>query len=122
MINDNLTFRQESPSNLFISPNKSVFEEGIPFLEIVLGSHENRVKASPVYGNFEGLAPLCVCVSQHEVVYDQSMLLVKRAIDQGVDVSVGVWKYMCHVFPMLCSFIPEGRESFQFMSEWIKNH
>ena len=106
----------------FIFPYKSVFEEGIPFLEIVLGSHDNRVKASPVYGNVEGLAPLCVCVSQHEVVYDQAMLLVKRAIDEGVDVSVGAWKYMCHVFPMLCLCISEGRESFQFMSEWIQNH
>ncbi|KAL7477501.1 hypothetical protein ACHAW6_003306 [Cyclotella cf. meneghiniana] len=108
--------------NCFITPYKSVFEEGIPFLQIVLGSHENRVRASPVYGNFEDLAPLCVCISQHEVVYDQSMILVQRAIDQGVDVSVGFWKYMCRVFSMLCSFSPEGRQSFQLMSEWIKNH
>lgn len=101
---------------------QSVFEEGIPFLEIVLGSHKNRVKASPVYGNFKDLAPLCICVSEHEVVYDQAMLLARRARDQGVDVTIGVWKYMCHVFPMLCSFIPEGRESFHFMADWIKEH
>lgn len=62
------------------------------FLEIVLGSHDNRVKASPVYGNFKDLAPLCICVSEHEVVYDQAMLLAGRAMDQGVDVTVGAWK------------------------------
>ncbi|KAL9190255.1 hypothetical protein ACHAXT_007466 [Thalassiosira profunda] len=100
--------------------NQSVYDEGIPFLEQVLGSHDSRVRASPVYGDFDGLPPLCICVSRHEVVYDQSMLLAERAREQGVDVTVGVWKYMCHVFPLLCPFLPEGRESFDFMCEWIK--
>lgn len=78
----------------FSPRHQSVYDEGIPFLEKVLGSHEARVKASPVYGSFEGLPPLCICVSKHEVVYDQAMLLAKRAEDQGVDVTVGIWKYM----------------------------
>ena len=80
--------------NSFRCPYQSVYDEGIPFLEKVLGSHENRVKASPVYGSFEGLPPLCICVSKHEVVYDQAMLLAKRAEEQGVTVTVGIWKYM----------------------------
>mmetsp|Transcript_27311 Transcript_27311/g.57480 ORF Transcript_27311/g.57480 Transcript_27311/m.57480 type:complete len:584 (-) Transcript_27311:117-1868(-) len=102
--------------------NQAVYEEGIPYLEKVLGCHENRVRASPCYCDFYGLPPLCICVSQHEIVYDQTMLLAKRAEDHGVDVTVGVWKYMCHVFPMLCAFIPEGRASFKFMCDWIKDH
>ena len=102
--------------------NQSVYDEGIPYLETVLGSHEKRVEASPCYGDFAGLPPLCVCVSEHEVVYDQAILLAKRAKAQGCDVSVGCWKYMCHVFPMLCAFIPEGREAFNFMAKWIGEH
>mmetsp|Transcript_20064 Transcript_20064/g.41190 ORF Transcript_20064/g.41190 Transcript_20064/m.41190 type:complete len:104 (+) Transcript_20064:1695-2006(+) len=102
--------------------SQAVYEEGIPYLEKVLGCHENRVRASPCYCDFYGLPPLCICVSQHEIVYDQTMLLAKRAEDHGVDVTVGVWKYMCHVFPMLCAFIPEGRASFKFMCDWIKDH
>jgi acetyl esterase/lipase len=82
-------------SNFFFhSRRKSVYDEGIPYLEKVLGPHENRVKASPVFGSFVGLPPLCICVSKHEVVFDQAMLLAKRAKEQGVDVTVGVWKYM----------------------------
>ncbi|KAL7543596.1 hypothetical protein ACHAWF_007422 [Thalassiosira exigua] len=100
--------------------NQSVYDEGIPYLERVLGSKENRIRASPVYGNFEGLPPLCICVSQHEVVYDQAMTLAKRAEGQGVEVTLGVWKYLCHVFPLLCAFLPEGRESLEFMCGWIK--
>ena len=26
----------------------------------------------------------------------------------------------CHVFPLLCPFIPEGQESFEFMCDWIR--
>jgi len=101
---------------------QSVFDEGVPYLEKVLGSHEDRVKASPVFGNFTNLPPLCICVSEHEVVYDQAMLLAERAKADGVAVTVGVWKYMCHIFPLLCPFIPEGQEGFDFMCDWIKLH
>jgi len=98
--------------------NQSVYDVGIPYLETILGGH--RLAASPVYGSFAGLPPLCIVVSKHEVVYDQAMLLAERAEEQGVDVTVGVWKYMCHVFPLLCPFIPEGQESFEFMCDWIR--
>ena len=72
--------------------NQSVFDEGIPYLEVVLGSHENRVEASPIFRSFIGLPPLCICVSEHEVVYDQAMILAQRAKNQGVDVTIGTWK------------------------------
>ena len=78
-------------------------------------------------------------------MYDQTMLLAHRAKEQGVDVIVGTWKYMCvlvsfgaetvqfnlnrsefryrcHVFTMLAPFLPEGRESFDFICGWIKEH
>lgn len=72
--------------------NQSVYDEGIPYLEGILGSHENRRKASPIWGKFLGLPPLCICVSEHEVVYDQAMVLAQRAKSQGVDVTIGTWK------------------------------
>ena len=33
-------------------------------------------------------------MSKHEVVYDPSLVMADRAREQGVDVTVGVWKYM----------------------------
>eukprot|EP00986_Skeletonema_menzelii_P007853 scaffold3122_cov207-Skeletonema_menzelii.AAC.2 len=102
--------------------NQSVFDEGIPYLEVVLGSHENRVEASPIYRNFIGLPPLCICVSEHEVVYDQAMILAQRAKNQGVDVTVGTWKYMCHIFPFFAPFIPEGMEGLEFICNWMRDY
>jgi monoterpene epsilon-lactone hydrolase len=81
--------------------NQSVYDEGIPYLEVVLGCHENRVKASPIYNSFIGLPPLCICVSEHEVVYDQAIVLAQRAKKQGVDVTIGTWKCESND----CSFI-----------------
>lgn len=99
--------------------NQAVFEEGVPHFAS-LGSAENRRLQSPVHRSFRGLAPLTVVVSEHECCYDQTVLLVNRAREDGVDVTLGVWKYMCHVFPMLCMFLPEGREAIDFMVDWMR--
>lgn len=102
--------------------NQSVMEVGIPYFEQILGSDENRRRTSPVYRNMQGLPPLCVVVSEHEVVYDQTVLLVNRAREAGVQVTLGVWKFMCHVFCFLSSFVPEGQQSMDFVCDWIKTH
>jgi hypothetical protein len=33
-----------------------------------------------------------------------------------------MWKFMCHVFCFLASFVPEGQQSMDFVCDWIKNH
>ena len=48
-----------------------------------------------------------------------TMKLVNRARKQGVPVTLGVWKYMCHVFTFLWGFIPEGEESMEFACRWL---
>mmetsp|Transcript_21175 Transcript_21175/g.28174 ORF Transcript_21175/g.28174 Transcript_21175/m.28174 type:complete len:468 (+) Transcript_21175:275-1678(+) len=101
--------------------NTAVLGLGLPYLD-AQGNHEQRVAISPVYQSFVGLPPLCIVVSEHEAVYDQSILLANKARSEGVCVVLGVWKYMCHVFPLLCAFLPESRQSVDFMCDWIKNH
>lgn len=102
--------------------NASVTGLGVPFLKQKLGSDENRVRASPVHRSCAGLPPLCVVVSQHECMYDQIVALVDRARADGVDCTLGVWKYMCHVFPMLSPFVPEGRQATDFMINWMRSN
>ena len=78
-----------------------------------------RKEYSPVHRSLKGLPPLCVVVSAHEAVYDQCRELVNAARSQGVKVRLGVWNYMCHAFPMMYGLIPEGRESMEFVRDWI---
>jgi epsilon-lactone hydrolase len=96
-----------------------VFEEGIPYFS-TLGDEDSRHKESPVNISMEGLPPLCIVVSEHECCYDQNILLCNRAREAGVKVDLGVWKYMCHVWPVMCAFLPEGRSAVDFVCNWIQ--
>lgn len=97
--------------------NQRVTEVGFPFLQ----SHNpGGEECSPLHRSCRGLPPLCVVVSEHEAVYDMAVTLINRARSEGVSVTVGCWKYMCHVFPLLDLFIPEGRQAIDFMCQWMR--
>jgi len=83
-------------------------------------SSSPRHKHSPVYRSFQDIPPLCVVVSEHEGVYDQAVFLINQARAAGVPVTVGCWKYVCHVFSFLSNLIPEGEQSVQFLCEWLR--
>lgn len=100
--------------------NESVYEVGTPYLAKE-GDDEYRRQISPVYRSFKGLPPLCIVVSEHECVYDQDIMLCNNARMAGVEVDLGVWKYMCHVWPVLSGFVPEGKQAVDFMCDWMNS-
>ena len=110
------SFHQYAKHDLIV--NEPVLECGLPFLETHMGGH--RVEHSPVNRSCEGLPPLCVVVSEHETVYDEACVLVNRARAAGVPVTVGLWRYMGHVWSFFNGFIPEGTQSMDFMVDWIR--
>jgi monoterpene epsilon-lactone hydrolase len=57
--------------------------------------------ASPLYGDLAGLPPVRVHVGDDEVLLDDSIRYVERAVAAGVDAKVDVWEGMVHGF--LCS-------------------
>jgi epsilon-lactone hydrolase len=54
--------------------------------------------ASPLYGTLAGLPPIRVHVGDAEVLLDDSLSDVERAVAAGVDASVDVWEGMPHGF------------------------
>jgi epsilon-lactone hydrolase len=110
------SFLQYTRHDLIV--NQSVMEIGLPYLDSALESR--RRESSPCYDDCHDLPPLCVIVSEHETVYDQTLLLVNRAREQGVTVTLGVWKYLCHVFCFLAAFCPEGKQAIDFGNDWIR--
>jgi epsilon-lactone hydrolase len=103
--------------------NQSVLNVGMPYFERALGTDPVvRKQASPCFREFYNLPPMCVVVSEHEVVYDQTVVLINAARAQGVQVTVGLWKYMCHVWCFLAGFVPEGEHAMDFVSVWIRAH
>lgn len=106
-------------SRLDLVVNEAVQEYGLPYIEKFIPDGCSKEEYSPVYRDMQGLPPLCVVVSEHEAVYDMTIELVNRARTEGVEVTLGVWKYMCHVFSFLFAFVPEGRLSMEFVLDWM---
>ena len=59
-------------------------------------------------------------MSEHEAVYDETCMLVNRARAAHVSVTVGLWRYMCHVWLFLNGFVPEGEQAMAFIVTWIR--
>jgi epsilon-lactone hydrolase len=55
--------------------------------------------ASPLYGQFAGMAPIRVHVGDDELLLDDSRRYVRYANDAGVDARLDVWMGMFHGFP-----------------------
>ncbi|HTM82215.1 alpha/beta hydrolase [Asticcacaulis sp.] len=54
--------------------------------------------ASPLYGDLAGLPPIRVHVGDDEVLLEDSLRYVERAVAAGVDAKVDVWEGMAHGF------------------------
>ena len=54
--------------------------------------------ASPLYGELVGLPPIRVLVGDDEVLLDDSLGYVERAVAAGVDARADVWEGMAHGF------------------------
>jgi acetyl esterase/lipase len=64
-----------------------------------LGGHDPADPlASPLYGNLAGLPPVRIHVGDDEVLLDDSLRYVERAVAAGVDARVDVWEGMPHGF------------------------
>lgn len=101
--------------------NESVQQYGLPYLKDFIPDGRRR-EYSPLYRSMQDLPPLCVVISEHEAVHDMAVEFVNLARAQGVPVTLGIWKYMCHVFPLLWGFVPESQISMKFVCEWLKQN
>lgn len=62
------------------------------------GADPANPSASPLHANMAGLAPILVQVGNDEVLLDDSVRFVDRALAAGVDAQLDVWEGMVHGF------------------------
>lgn len=96
-----------------------------------LNNTNGRVQYSPICNDMNDLPPLCLITSEHEACYDMIIEVANKARKKPspsanggsggkpTDVTIGIWKHMCHVFSMMQAFLPEGKASVDFCKEWI---
>jgi epsilon-lactone hydrolase len=74
--------------------------QGVSLVPLYLGTHDPKDPlASPLYGNLTGLPPIRVHVGDAELLLDDSLRYVERAVAAGVDARVDIWEGLPHVFP-----------------------
>jgi len=76
-----------------------VREQAAELIQAYLHGHDPKEPlASPLYGNFVGLPPVRVQVGDDEVLLDDSVRFVERAVAAGIDAQLDVWQGMPHGF------------------------
>lgn len=77
-------------------------------------------RVSPLYGDFHGLPPLLVLVSESEMLFDDSRRMVAKAKAAGVDVRFEPRAGMCHVWPLFYPLYPEAKEALAMTGAFIR--
>lgn len=75
--------------------------------------------ASPLYGNLAGLPAIRVHVGDDEVLLDDSVRFVERAVAAGVDARVDVWEGMAHGFLGAVGRLEAATELLNLIGEFL---
>jgi len=75
--------------------------------------------ASPIHADLKGLAPIRVHVGNDEVLLDDSVRLVERAVAAGVDARLDVWQGMVHGHLGSIGRLAASTETVQLVGEFL---
>jgi len=77
--------------------------------------------ASPLHADLAGLAPVRLHVGDDEVLLDDSVRFVERAIASGVDARLDVWEGMVHGFLGSVGRLTASNEALQLIGEFLND-
>ncbi|PVA10099.1 esterase [Pelagivirga sediminicola] len=76
-------------------------------------------RASPLFAEFAGAAPVWLTVSDTEILLDDTRRMAGRLTDQGVDVTCTIAPGLPHVWPLMHVILPEARQTLDELAAWI---
>lgn len=77
-------------------------------------------RVSPLYGDFRGLPPLLVLVSETEMLFDDARRMVEKARAAGVDVRFEPRPGLCHVWPLFYPLYPETKAALELTGSFVR--
>lgn len=84
------------------------------------GADPSDPAASPLCADLSGLPPIRVHVGDDEVLLDDSVRFVDRALTAGVDVQLDVWEGMVHGFPGSVGQLSASMQSLQRIGSFLR--
>ena len=76
-------------------------------------------RASPVFGDFAGLAPILIQVGSEEALLGDSLMLAERAGQARVEVRLEIWPEMIHVWHAFGGQLGAARRAIAAAGAWI---
>ncbi|MDF3414561.1 alpha/beta hydrolase [Sulfitobacter sp. M57] len=77
-------------------------------------------QVSPIFGHFNGAAPVWITVGDTEILYDDARRMVQVLIESGVDVTFVEQQDLPHVWPLFHDILPEARQTLNNLADWIR--
>jgi len=75
--------------------------------------------ASPLFGDYAGIAPLLIEVGSEEILLADSTRLAAKAGEAKVDVTLHVWPEMPHDWSLFSFMLSEGRDMIAEVGTWV---
>jgi acetyl esterase/lipase len=74
--------------------------------------------ASPLFGSFEGFAPMLIHASRGDILYDDAVRLAEKVRAAGGDLTVRLWSEETHVWERMHT--PKARQSIELAADFIR--
>ena len=117
-----LTFSSESWSTRAVADPYFTQSQAAELVRSYLAGHDpNDPLASPVLADLKGLVPIRVHVGNDEVLLDDSIRLVERAVAAGVDARLDVWQGMVHGYLGGIGRLAASKESLKLIGDFLSD-
>lgn len=91
-------------------------------LALVSRTRPARPVASPLFGDLSDLPPTLLQASEVEMLLDDSRRYFSKACAAGSPVKLQTWAEMVHVWQLFDPELPQARQAWQEISQFIKQH
>jgi epsilon-lactone hydrolase len=85
----------------------------------VNGVSKDNIEVSPMFAELHGLPPMLVMVGSDEVLFDDSVTLVKRVNEAGGQATLDIADGMWHVYQLLAPVLPEANSALAMASRFL---
>lgn len=115
-----LAFSGESWSTRSVADPYFTQPQAAELVRSYLAGHDPRDQfASPLRADLKGLAPIRVHVGNDEVLLDDSVRLMERAVAAGVDARLHVWQGMVHGYLGGIGRLAASTETLRLIGEFL---
>ena len=108
--------------NAFVDPYLPVCRMG-EAANLFTSMDKKDPRISPIYADLTGMQPTLIHVSDNEIILSDSVDFQKKAVKEGVDCSIEIFRNCCHVWQFFLLFdTPESIDSIEKTVAYMKQH